>query len=353
MLYRNNFTLKEIIIMVVSRYSISFASLVALLSFASPSTPFAADSATVSQAQPAVITTIAIPEAVAKVNGVLITSIDLKRANKVLLQGQRGAKPTAEQLKDFEQQALNQLISAELLYQYGQKMEIKDLEKLVDEKVKTGKAKFNNDADFAKAIKEMDMNETDLKEYTRKDFIISNFVEKTIIPKISVSEEDSRKFYEQNPSKFMRSEAMRASHILIGADAKTSVEDKKKALEKAEKLRKDLAGGADFSTLAKENSTCPSSKKGGDLGFFAKGQMVPAFEKATLALKPGEISDVVETQFGYHVIKLIEKKPAEKVDFKEVRNRIEEFLKNQKIGIAVSEFLTETRKTAKIEIFHK
>jgi peptidyl-prolyl cis-trans isomerase C len=178
-------------------------------------------------------------------------------------------------------------------------------------------------------------------------------VEKQIMPKVTVTEEDARKFYEQNPDKFTRSESVKASHILLGVDQKATADEKKTAREKAEKLRKELVGGADFAALAKANSTCPSSQQGGDLGFFGKGQMVPAFEKTAFALKPGEISDVVETQFGYHIIKLTEKKAAEKVEFKEARSRIEEYLKNQKVGAAVNDFLTETRKSAKIETLLK
>jgi peptidyl-prolyl cis-trans isomerase C len=253
----------------------------------------------------------------------------------------------------MEKQAVEQLISAELLYQAGQKLDISDIDKQIDAKLAQGKAKFSNEQDFNKAVKELEMDEKDLRDYTRRDLIISNFVEKTIIPKVTVAEADAKKFYDENPDKFTRSESIKASHILLGVDQKATADEKKAAREKAEKLRKDLTGGADFAELAKANSTCPSSKQGGDLGFFGKGQMVAPFEKAAYALKPGEISDVVETQFGYHIIKLTEKKPAEKVEFKEARSRIEDFLKNQKIGAAVNDYLVETRKNAKIEMLLK
>ena len=89
------------------------------------------------------------------------------------------------------------------------------------------------------------------------------------------------------------------------------------------------------------------------MGYFSKGQMVPAFEQSAFSLKKDEISDVVETQFGYHIIKRTDKKGAEKVEFTEVRSRIEDFLKNQKVGSAVNEYLAEVRKGAKIEILKK
>jgi peptidyl-prolyl cis-trans isomerase C len=319
---------------------------------ASGSLSIAAESGT-KVAVPMVAPAAAGQDTVARVNGVTISALELKRASKVMLAGQRGVTPAADQQKEFEKQALTQLVSAELLYQAGQKLEIKDLDKQVDDKLAQGKSRFTNAQDFIKSMKEMDMEEKDLRDYTRRDLIITNFIEKTIVPTVTVSEADARKFYDQNPDKFTRPETVKASHILLGVDQKASADEKKTAREKAEKLRKELSGGADFAALAKGNSTCPSSQQGGDLGYFGKGQMVPAFEKAAFALKPGEISDVVETQFGYHIIKLTEKKAAEKVEFKEARPRIDEFLKNQKVGAAVNDYLTETRKTAKIEMMLK
>jgi peptidyl-prolyl cis-trans isomerase C len=291
-----------------------------------------------------------LKEAVARVNGVAIDAVELKRARKVLLRGQT---VPADKQADVDKQALAQLLSAELLYQAAAKLEIPDLDKQIEAKLVQGKSRFAKNEDFIKAIKDLDMDEKDLREYTRRDLLISKFVESTILPKVKITEEDARAFYTQNPDKFSRSETVKASHILIGVDAKASAEEKKKASEKAEKLRKDLAGGADFAALAKENSTCPSSQQGGDLGFFGKGQMVPSFEKTAFTLKPGEISDIVETQFGYHIIKVTDKKAAETVPFKEAQSRIEEFLKGQKLNTAVGEYLTEARKTAKIEILLK
>lgn len=288
--------------------------------------------------------------AVARVNGIAIDALDLRRAKKVLLRGQT---VPAEQQALLDKQAVEQLISAELLYQAAAKLEVKDLESQIDAKVAQGKARFKDEQEFKNAIKDLEMDEKDLREYTRRDILISSFVESKFVSKAAVSETEIRAFYDKNPDKFKRDETVKTSHILIGTDGKASADDRKKALEKAGKLRKELAGGADFATLAKDNSTCPSSQHGGDLGFFGKGQMVPPFEKAAFALKPGEISDVVETQFGYHIIKLTEKKPAATTDFKDVKTKIEEFLKGQKVNEAIQTYLADSRKTAKIEILLK
>ena len=321
--------------------------------FLSGGAPVSAADAGIPAAAPAAEKVSVMPEIVAKVNAATISAVELKRAGKVIMAGKRGMTLTPEQQKEMEQSALQQLISAELLYQAGQKIEIPDLEKQVEAKYTQGRSRFGKEEDYTKALKELELDDKGVRDYTRRDLVISTFIEKTILPRITVSEEDAKKFYDQNPDKFTRPESVKASHILIGVDAKATADEKKVAREKAEKLLKEVKGGADFAAVAKGNSTCPSSQQGGDLGFFGKGQMVPPFEQAAFALKPGEISNVVETQFGYHIIKLTEKKTADKVDFKEAQPRIEEYLKNQKVGIAVNDFLTETRKTAKIEVLLK
>ena len=296
------------------------------------------------------VAAVPLQGAVARVNGTAIDALELRRARKVLLRGQT---VPAEQQAVLDKQALEQLISAELLYQAAAKLEIKDLDKQIDAKVAQGKARFKDEQEFKKAIKDLEMDEKDLREYTRRDLLISHFVDTKFVSKTTVSDAEIRAFYDKNPDKFKRDETVKASHILIGADSKASADDRKKAREKAEKLKKELAGGADFAALAKANSTDPSSQQGGDLGFFGKGQMVPAFEKAAFALKPGEISDVVETQFGYHIIKLTDRKPAATVEFKDAKAKIEEFLKGQKVNEAIQKYLTDARKTAKIEILLK
>lgn len=287
---------------------------------------------------------------VAKVNGTIITRLDLDRAVKVLVSQNRLPQPLPpESLKQAEEAALDQLISAELLYQAGQKTEIKDLDKQVDEKVSQNKAKFPSAEEFEKALKSVEMTEKDLKEFTRKDVVISNFIEKNIAEKTKVTEADAKKFYDDNPDKFKQEPSVKASHILCGVEASATAEEKKKAKEKAEALLKRIKAGEDFATLAKSESTCPSSKQGGDLGFFSKGQMVAPFEKAAFALKPGEVSDVVETQFGYHIIKLTEKKEGGTIKFDEVKEKIENYLKNLKIQKAIGEYLVELKGKAKIE----
>ena len=287
---------------------------------------------------------------VAKVNSTPITRVELDRAVQVLLaQNRITQKLDADAKKQAEDAALDQLINAEVAYQAGSKLEIKDLDKQIEDKAAQGKARFPSPKEYEAALKANNITEKDLLELIRKDIIIGNLFQKEIVGKITVSETDAKKFYDENLEKFKQPESYHASHILIGVKPEATAEEKQKAREKAEAIRKKIIAGDDFAALAKAESSCPSSKQGGDLGFFGKGEMVPPFEAATAALKPGEISGVVETQFGYHIIKLVEKKNGGTVKFDEVKGELENYLKQQKAQKAVSEYVASLRSSAKIE----
>ncbi|KAB0669079.1 peptidylprolyl isomerase [Oryzomonas sagensis] len=286
----------------------------------------------------------------ARVNDKDITVAELKRAQIILMADRPGLQIPPSLQKEFEMQALNQLISSELLFQAGQKLDIKDLDKQADAKLAKIKNGFSDAKDYDRALQNIGMNEKMLYDDTRRELVISNFVKTNISSKITVSDEEIKKFYDQNPDKFRQDEQIRASHILIGVDSKAGIEARKAAREKAEKLHNELLNGADFATLAKANSTCPSAKQGGDLGFFGRGKMDPQFERAAFALERGGLSNVVETRFGYHIIKLLNLKKAETVSLSEARDKIEDYLRTQKTNAAIGDFVGGARRSAKIDV---
>jgi len=292
-------------------------------------------------------------EVVAWVNGKEITRLELERSKKILIAGQPGMQVPPYLLKEFEKQALDQLISNELLYQAGEKLEVKDLDKNADAKLTQLKSGFKDPETYAKELEGIGMTEPMLREYSRRDLVIANFVNSKIIADLKVSDEEIKKFYGENPDKFVQQEQVRTSHVLIGCDAKASAEEKKKARDKAEKLQKELASGADFAKVAQENSSCPSAKNGGDLGYFGKGKMVPPFEQAAFALKSGEISPVVETSFGYHVIKQTDRIKGDKVSLDAAKEKIGAYIKAQKANLAVSSYVGQAKQDAKIEVLLK
>ncbi len=238
---------------------------------------------------------------------------------------------------------LDQLILEKLLEAEVKKVNIKVTEQdVIDYLTEIAARQRMNLEDFKKRLatvgQDFEMIKKQLKESNevkykklRNGIKYKKLIDSKIAGKAKVTDDDAEKYYNDNKEKFKNPDLCRASHILITPDEIQVKTDpnaaKAKAKAKIEELLKKLkTDKADFATLAKANSACPSSAKGGDLGFFKKGQMVPPFEKAAFSMKPGEISDVVETQFGFHIIRTEERKEAGITPFEEAKADVKETL---------------------------
>ena len=147
-------------------------------------------------------------------------------------------------------------------------------------------------------------------ERARKQIIIQRMLQMQVQDKVKVTSAEVKEYYEKNPDKFLVPERVRAAHILV--------KDEKLANALLDKIKK----GTDFASLAAEHSVDPSKMNGGDLGFFARGSLVPEFEKAVFALPEGGVSGVVQTKYGFHIIKSIKKEAPKPLDFGEVKENL-------------------------------
>jgi parvulin-like peptidyl-prolyl isomerase len=181
---------------------------------------------------------------------------------------------------------------------------------------------------------------------------IEKIIESEVNTKVTVGDADVDTFYKQNIERFKEGESVHAAHILIAVPQTADAAQKAAGKAKAQEILKQArASGADFAKLAKDNSQDPgSAPNGGDLGFFPKGQMTPTFEAAAFKLKPGAISDVVETPFGYHIIKVIERRPARTVPLAEIGPRVKEFLTQNERQAKLEKFIEQAKTKTKIEI---
>ena len=184
------------------------------------------------------------------------------------------------------------------------------------------------------------------------------FAEATFLKGVKVDEAEAKKFYDANPQMFRNPAdaegTVRASHILVMTGAKATDAEKKAALEKINNIKAQLVKDPkQFEALAKSESQCPSGKRGGSLGAFGKGQMVPEFEKVAFSLKPGEISEVVTTQYGYHIIRRDPPQGETVMPFDEVKQQLIEALQSRKAQEAEKNFIDNLRKENKVQIFVK
>ncbi|MHC4169311.1 MAG: peptidylprolyl isomerase [Planctomycetota bacterium] len=166
--------------------------------------------------------------------------------------------------------------------------------------------------------------------------------------KINVTEDDAKKYYDENTEEFKVPEQVRASHILIWPESAGDAEAMAKAKTKAEELLAQIKDGADFAELARLHSDCQSASKGGDLEFFPRGKMTPPFEKVAFELEVGELSDVVETEYGFHIIKVTDHVGPGVVSFEQTREKIIEALTQAKQIEFVDEYLNKLRAEAEI-----
>ena len=165
-----------------------------------------------------------------------------------------------------------------------------------------------------------------------------------LVKDVTASEEDCKKFYAENPDRFTAPDEIRARHILIADD--------EAAADKLALIQEELKKGTSFDALAIEHSIDPTAKQGGgDLGFFSRGQMVPEFEEAAFALKEsGDISEPVKSDFGWHIIKLEEKKPSAVIPYEEVAQQLEQYLANEKKTEKYQEALEALKQEYTVEI---
>jgi peptidyl-prolyl cis-trans isomerase C len=213
------------------------------------------------------------------------------------------------------------------------------------------KARFPNPQAFQKELAAGGLTEKKLREMAGRQLTIQSYVAAQIAPKIKVTDAEAKTFYDANREKMKAPEQVKASHILLLVPQGAKPEEKQKALAKARDLQKRAAKGEDFAKLARENSQDPGSKDaGGDLGFFSRDRMVAPFATAAFALKVGQVSNVVETPFGYHVIKLTERKAAKEQSFAEEKQKILAFLQNQAISAAVMKRVAELRTKGNVKV---
>ena len=291
-----------------------------------------------------------IPDVLAHVNGEDVTKADLDRAVQAL-EARAGGPVPAEQRDQVVRGVLDQLIGYKVLVQETRTRKVNVPDADVDARIGQIRGQFPSEAEFTQMLAQRNLTLEQVKSDARQDMAIAKLIEDEIASKVAVKPEQVTDFYPKNPDQFKQGESVRASHILIsvpkGADAAT----KAQARDKAEQVLKEVKGGGDFAALAKQHSADPgSAAKGGDLGFFQQGQMVGPFNDAAFSLAPGAISDLVETDFGFHIIKVAEKKEGRTIPLDEVRPQVEQYLERLNRQEQTETFVNGLKAKGKIEI---
>lgn len=311
-------------------------------------TPASTDNVTSGNASATAV--IELKDPVATVNGEAIPKSQLEDAFKAAVEGS-GVKSedlTPEQKIGGYRQILDELIMDKLVAKAAAEVQVTDAD--VEAEIAKLKKQFPDENAFNEQLKQVGQTPEKLQASMKTMLQQQRWMQEQIKGKGDVAPDEAQKFYDSNKQEFENPEMVKASHILfmVNKDDSEDVVKKKEAAAKSALAR--AKKGEDFNKLAKELSEEPGAKdSGGELGFFSKDRMVPEFAEASFTLKPGTIGGPVRTQFGWHVIKVEEKKPAGTTPFVEVKEQIVAYLKNTKERQAVQEILANLRKSAQID----
>jgi peptidyl-prolyl cis-trans isomerase C len=316
----------------------------------SDATPAANAAAQAPAAQPAKPVPAQLPDVLARVNGETISKPEFERA-LATIEARAGGPVPPEQRDQILRNVLDQIVSYKLLVQesHARKVDATDAE--VDSRVQEIQGQFPNEAAFKQMLTARQTTLEQLRSDARQDIAVQKMIDAEVAPKSAVKPEQLADFYAKNPDQFKQPERVHASHILIGVPRGADAAAKAQARAKAEQVLKDVKAGKDFAALAKEHSQDPgSAPNGGDLGFFQQGQMVGPFNDAAFSLAPGMVSDLVETEFGFHIIKVAEKQAPRSIALEDVKPRLEQFLLERNRQEQTDAFVKGLRSKGKIEI---
>lgn len=273
---------------------------------------------------------------IARVNGTYILQKQLDDM-MMIHREQTGVDRIDEETKQrlFDQIVCNTLLLEEAVRR-GETVEPAVLDRQVEEVSE----KFASEEAFLQALADHHINLEIFRKNVADTLLLQQITRKIMQEGVVLTAEMLESCYEENGDRMMTPERVSASHILIAKDESGSFD---RALERIQEILGDIRKGGDFAQMAREHSQCPSAEKGGQLGIFGRGQMVPEFEKVAFALGENEVSEPVRTSFGYHLIRVEQRLPARKLSFKEAQPHIEKFVYQQE-GQRVLEELTDRLK---------
>lgn len=288
----------------------------------------------------------------ARVNGVEISSFRLERHFSDYLSTQglnEGAIRSPRTYKRLKREALEQLIDKELLWQEAQRLAVKVEDAQVRQELEAKRSAFRSVDAFIRALTEAGFDETSYADYLRHELVASQVLQVLSQP-APPDEQEVRRVYAENQARLVRPEQVRARHLLLavpaGADAAVASEAERRIRDVLQQIR----SGADFADLAQRHSADASAAQGGDLGYFSRGKMVPAFEAVAFALRPGEVSEPVRSPYGWHLIKVEAHRPSEPLDPAQGLAIVRQMLLDQRRAQARAAALERLRAASKIEL---
>lgn len=241
-----------------------------------------------------------------------------------------GKPLTCSQISAVQTDVLESLIRREVLYQESQKSGVKPDEEFVNKEIKALREQFSDEREYKNELSRRNISEETLLMRLRKNSAIQQYVEKQYASKITVTDDEMIAYYENRLDIFKQPLQVRVSHILVQTDPKWDASRKQEARKKIEQVMSNLKKKQDFAALAREYSDGPTRTNGGELGYIRAGQLEKQFESKVFALNTGDITDIIETDTGFHIFKVTDKKPETILAYEDVKDKIRQFIFEEK-----------------------
>jgi peptidyl-prolyl cis-trans isomerase C len=289
-------------------------------------------------------------DVVARVNGQGIGRRDFDLAVQLHFARRRPGAVSLPELRAAREQILEKLIDGELLYQAAVKKGLSTRDADVDTEYHAKEKQIGSPEALGKFLKDNHFTEAQFREQIRRSLIVGRFVDTVVVPDLKVTDEEVRRYYDQNPTEMTRAEAAHIAQIMVrvAPDAPTDV--RAAARDRIEAILGELRAGGDFAELARKHSDGPEVKRGGDTGWLKRGGGAPPpIEAAAFSLEAGQTSDIISTRRGFHLVKVIERRPGGAVPFENVKDSIRARLLEQDRERGIASFLEPLRTAARIE----
>ena len=252
-------------------------------------------------------------------------------------------------LPKLEEKALEQAIGAKLLLDRASQIELPVTAADIDAEVRKVVTQVGGEENYRKALEAQHITEADFRKELETGVRVNMLVGQACAHVPDPTEEEVAAFYEAHKAEYVEEPKVLCQHILVKSSESDIPEAKSAAFEKIRAIRERILAGGDFAAEAKAHSDCPSGSEGGSLGWFGRGMMVPEFDKAAFEMKKGEVSDIVTTQFGYHIIYKADEKGGGAQTLVDVHDKIKDLLRHEARGRAMDAFVAELREKASIE----
>ena len=281
-------------------------------------------------------------EVVAIVNGDSISAKELK----VLAFTTTQASQDSTKSRSFNLMLLDQMLDRTLFVQEARAVGTTLPDSVVDFVMNQFVGQFGGVERANQELAKVGFTLADVRASVQRDLLIRAYVQQRLEPTVSITEADVRAYFDQNPTRFAGQDSSRVRHIILLTNEGDTDDRKQERRAFLEKLRQRILKGEEFARIAQKYSEDGSATRGGDLGYFARGSMVPEFEDAAFALKRGQMSDIVETRFGYHLILCVDTKKAAPANYDASKAEIEATLKNQALSAELQNRLKKNRENA-------